>query len=296
MKTFQITILIALSVFFLIVLSSPLSAQSTRDIMVEVDNVLKDSYTSTFQKVKLSTCKYSVKQKRMACTEEPRVKVLESILKDYGTHKRDSRSVNIILEPVSDRGICMLTYEYYDADKDNDFWLYLPALGKVKRLISSSDDSEESGSFFGTEFSIEDVEDRKIDDYTYKILKEETYEDRPVWIIESIPTPKRLRKTRYSKIISWVDKERYVILKDDLYNHQGNHYKQMLKKDIVQIDNVWIARKAFMNNLSTRRITNMELISAAFNMEIPDEFLTQRTLTDFAFRERNLVKLRTYLK
>ena len=295
MKPFQITILIFLSVFFLIV-SSPLSAQSARDIMMKVDKVSKESFTSSVQKIKLSTCKYIVKQKRMRCTKEPRIKVLETILKDTGIDNKDSRSVSIILEPIRDKGIGMLTYEYDALGKDNDTWLYLSALGKVKRLISSSEDSDESGSFFGTEFSIEDMESRKIDDYTYKILEQATYAKRPVWIIESIPTPKRARKTRYGKIISWIDKERYIILKENLYNRHGKLYKQLTMRNIERIDNVWIAKKATMNNLYTRRVTNMDLISVAYNMEVPDEFLTQRTLTDFAFRERNLVKLRTYLK
>jgi hypothetical protein len=232
----------------------------------------------------------------MHCTENPRIKVLESVQKDYGANKKDSRSIAIVLEPISDKGIGMLTYEYDASGKDNDVWLYLSALGKVKRIISSSEDSDESGSFFGTEFSIEDIESRKIGDYTYKILEQATYAERPVWLIESIPKPERARKTRYGKFISWVDKERYILLKEELYNRNGKLYKQVTMGNIERIDNVWVARKVTMNNLSTRRATIMDLVSVAFNMEVSDEFLTQRTLTDFAFRERNLAKLRAYLK
>lgn len=80
------------------------------------------------------------------------------------------------------------------------------------------------------------------------------------------------------------------------YDRHGKLYKQLTMRNIERINNVWVARKVTMNNLFTRRVTNMDLISVAYNMEVPDEFLTQRTLTDFAFRERNLAKLRTYIK
>ncbi|MBU2510350.1 outer membrane lipoprotein-sorting protein [bacterium] len=295
MKSLQFIFQIFSAVFFLMI-SSSLLAESARDIMIKVDKISKESYTSAVQKMKLSTCKYSVAQKQMRCAENPRIKVIESVQKDTGVDNKDSRSIAIILEPVSDKGIGMLTYDYDAPGKDSDTWLYLSALGKVKRMIASSEESDESGSFFGTEFSIEDMESQKIDDYTYKILEEGTYAKQPVWIIESVPTPERARKTRYGKTISWIDKERFIILKANLYNRYGKLYKQLIMRDVEEIDNVWVSRKVTMNNLSTRRVTNMELLSVAFNMEVPDEFLTQRTLTDFAFRERNLNELRTYIK
>jgi hypothetical protein len=190
----------------------------------------------------------------------------------------------------------MLTYSYAAPGKDDDNWLYLPALGKVKRLVSSSESSDESGSFFGTEFSVEDIASRKVEDYTYKLVEEVTFTNRPVWVLELIPTPERTKKSRYGKALLWIDKERYVILRQDLYDRNGLLFKRLTASGIEKINKVWVARKAEMNNLLTRRVTIMELLAIAYNMEVPDEFLTQRTLTDFAFRERILAQLRTHLK
>lgn len=189
----------------------------------------------------------------------------------------------------------MLTYEYGELGKDNDSWIYLPELSKVKRLASSSDSNDSSGSFFGSEFSLEDMEDLKIDEYNYKILKEENYKGREVWVIEYTPTTERAKKSKYSKTISWIDKERYISLKKNLYV-RGDHYKQLTMSKIEKIDGVWIARRLTMNNLSTRTISIMNMISVAFDQEILDDFLTTRTLEDFTFRERNLIKLRNNLK
>ncbi len=287
---------------FLITLAVLLSAGTThgltsREIMIKVKEVADESNTSTIQKMKLATCKYGKKGRKIVCSEKPRVKVIESVQKDSGPDGKDSKSVAIILEPIGDKGIGMLTYDYDDPDKDADTWLYLSALGKVKRMVSGSgDDDSEGGSFFGTEFSIEDMESSKIDDYAYKIIKEGKYRKRPVWIVQSVPTAKKARKSRYGKTISWIDKERFIVLKINIYNRYQKPHKQLVMSKIKKTDGVWVATRISMNNLTTRRITNMTLYSLAFNVDVPDAFLTRRTLIDFAFRERELGKLRKHLK
>jgi hypothetical protein len=190
----------------------------------------------------------------------------------------------------------MLTYAYAAPDKDDDNWLYLSALGKVRRLVSTSESSDESGSFFGSEFSVEDIASRKVEDYTYKLIEEVMYASRPVWVLELIPTPERTKKSKYGKVVLWIDKERYVILKQELYDRNGTLFKRLTASNVEKINDVWVARKAEMNNLLTRRVTIMELIAIAYNIDVPNEFLTQRTLTDFAYREKTLAQLRTPLK
>jgi len=307
MKPFQITSVIFLLVCYPII-STSLLAQEAMDIMIKVDIVESQSYHSSVRKWTLTTCKYSVKQGRMRCTEKPRNLLLENVHKDYpaykdsGTPNKDSdttdwdaRSIDIIIEPIRDKGTSLLVYSYFAEGKDNDFWMYLPALGKVKRLISSSD-SNEGVSLFGSEFFIEDAVSRKLKDFTYKLIGEEIYNKRPVWIIELIPTPEKAKKSSYSKIVTWIDKERYLILKDHLFDRNGKLYKLLTTRKVEQIDNIWIVTKSSMNNRRTRRVTNYEILSIGFNMEIDNKIFTQRTLTDFAFREKNLVKYRAYLK
>jgi hypothetical protein len=285
-----------LSLILSLAISFSLSAQSAKDIMVEYDKVSKAASFSLIQKMKLSTCKYTVEQGKMHAAEKPRMCVLEVVAKDDGIDNKDSRSVSIVIEPVRDKGIGMLTYSYAAAGKEDDNWLYLSALGKVKRLVTSSESNDESGSFFGSEFSVEDITARKVEDYTYKLLEEVTYANRPVWVLELIPTPERTKKSKYGKVVLWIDKDRYVILKQDLYDRNGTLFKRLNAGNVEQINNVWVARKAEMNNLLTRRVTVMELTAIAYNIDVPNEFLAQRTLTDFAYREKTLAELRTHLK
>jgi hypothetical protein len=255
-----------------------LPALDGTDIMKRVDEVARKSFTTAVVKTQLSTCKYDKGEGGLRCKEKPRVVVLEVGEKKYGEGNRDARSIALVLQPVTDKGIGMLRYEYYDPSRDNENMLYLPALGKVRRLVSGSD-NEDGGAFFGTEFFSDDAQARKVEEYTY-----------------NVPTAARARKTAYGKLIVWVDKERNVYLKEDIYNRAGKLYRQRLYRKYTLVDDVWVARQQTMNNLATSRITSIDNISVTYHKDVPDELLTERSLTDFTFRERNLAMLRHHYR
>jgi hypothetical protein len=279
-------------------ITSQVFAMSPKEIMAKVDKIATESTQSSIQKTTLSTCKFGKKGKKIACVEKPQVKVLEGVQKDTGDKLKDSKAISIILQPIGEKGIAMLSYEYDDPDEDTETWLYFSEENKVRKIVSGDSDDEDAKkqSFFGTEFTVEDMESPNIDEYTYKIMKETTYQKRPVWIIEAVPTAKRVRKSEYSKTYSWIEKERFITLKVLAYNRRGAKFKTITMSGYQQINNVWTAKRVIVKNLLSNRLTEMKLSDVTFNIEIPDAFLTKRTLTDFAFRERELAKLRQYLK
>ena len=262
------------------------------NIVEKMDRQQREIADGTMMRSQLSTCKFGQKNKQITCVETPRVKVLESVSKQYGEEKKDSKGVSILLEPASERGIGMLTYSYDDPNKDTESWLYLSALGKVKRMASGTGEDREPVSVFGSEFTTEDMESGTVDEYTYKILQEGPFGGREVWVIEAIPKPIREPKTEYSKVLYWVDKERYTLLKAQAFDKRGKPFKQMLFKDIEQINGHWIARDVTLINLQSQRLSNMKTEAITMNVKVEDEFLTQRTLTDFAYREKTLEELR----
>ena len=292
----KIKIVIAVATCFLIVFSSPsVFGMDAREIMIKADRVARESSFSSVQKVKLITCKYGKKGNKDVCQGTPRIKTLESVQKDVGENGKDSKSVSFILEPVSEKGMGMLSYEYDDPDKDNVNWIYLSAMNKVKKIVSGNGDDEESGSFFGSEFLLEDLENVEVDDYSYSLVEETRLRKRPVWVIEASPTSKRQRKTRYGKTKIWVDKERLIPLMCQMFDKNLRPYKQMMAGNVENIDGVWVARVIQIKNLISKRMSAMTLESTRFNVDIPEEFLSERALIDFAFRERELARLRKHL-
>lgn len=268
---------------------------SAEEIMTKVDYATRKAFTTQLADVKITTCKYRVVKGRVQCAEQPRVVVAQNAKKVKVVDGLYSdKSLSIVREPVSDKGMSLLVYEYSEKGRDNDNWLYLPALGKVTRVIANTD---EGGSVFGSEFSVETTENpeaRKLYEYTYEILEETTLRGRPAWVIELLPTPEKAKKTRYDKVVAWIDKQTFLTLKEDLYRN-GRIHKQRTQSELERIDGIFVATKVVMNNLTTSRISQMDKMAMRHNTEILDEFLSQRALTDFAFRERNLARFRAEL-
>lgn len=291
---FLCTILLAT---FLSVISTDIVAQtelSAREIVERVDESQRKTTNSAFTRMKLTTCKFGIKNGKIKCVEKARIKLVESAQINTGVDNKDTKSIAILLEPASERGIGMLTYTYEDSERDNETWLYLSALGKVKRIsVRNSDDEDtESASLFGTEITTEDQETGKLDDYTYELLEQGEYRGRQVAVIESRPKVHRINKSSYGKTRSWIDLERFIVLKAQMFDKHDNPIKRIEVGKVQKINNIWMGRSlTFMNSVS-QRLTNMKLEAISFDMDIDESFLTQRALTDQAFREQFLNNLR----
>ncbi|MDA0689460.1 MAG: outer membrane lipoprotein-sorting protein [Proteobacteria bacterium] len=270
---------------------------TAREIMELVEDYQRATTDSAFNRMQLSTCRFGIKDSRITCAERPRIKAIESVGKNYGDDLKDTRSIAIVQEPAAERGIGMLSYAYDDPERDNETWLYLSALGRVKRIASgSSDDDTEPASVFGSEFTTEDQDTGKLEEYEIKLLEETMEADRAVWKIEMIPNEERARKSRYSRTVQYIDKERFVPLKVEMYDQYDREIKRLLASRIEFINDVWMARSLTMMNLVTNRLSNMAILEIHLGIDVEDEFLTTRTLTDVAFRETELENLRQQLQ
>ena len=263
-----------------------------RSIMELVDNQQLAINDSTFMKLKLSSCTFGIQNKKISCTERPRVKVLESISTNYGESNRDNKTVTFTLQPLSERGIGMLSFSYDDKGKDNQTWLYLSALGKVKRIAGGNEETSEPASLFGSEFTTEDTDTGKLSEYTFRILSETKINDRLVWQIESTPNKSRKARTRYARTVSYVDKTRYVILRSEMYDKYGNEIKRLIGSRVEQVNNVWLTRSMTMMNLVTNRLSNMAFLNINNGIIVSEYFFTKRSLEDAAFREAHLTNIR----
>ena len=282
--------LIGLSLFITSLAQAEMTA---RELVQKMNDNQLLTTDSSFNLLQLTSCKYGTHNGKLKCVEKPRIKLLESAQINLGADSKDSQSITIILEPASEKGIGMLTYTYDASDQDNETWLYLSALGKVKRIASGRDDEDtEPTSVFGSEISTEDQETGKLDHYTYKILQRGNYKNRPVAVIESLPTVEGAKHTRYGKLRTWVDRERFISLKIQMFDKHGNAIKHVSAAKVEQINGIWLARSVTFKNLVSQRLTNMNIKTINFGLNIDVKFLTQRALTDQGFRQRHLQSLR----
>ena len=284
---------IALIGLSLLIASLAQAEMTARELVQKMNDNQLLTTDSSFNLLQLTSCKYGTHNGKLKCVEKPRIKLLESAQINLGADNKDSQSITIILEPASEKGIGMLTYTYDAIDQNNETWLYLSALGKVKRIASGRDDEDtEPTSVFGSEISTEDQETGKLDHYTYKILQSGNYKGRPVAVIESLPTIEGAKHTRYGKLRTWVDRERFISLKIQMFDKHGNAIKHVSAAKVEQINGIWLARSVTFKNLVSQRLTNMNIKTINFGLNIDAKFLTQRALTDQGFRQRHLQSLR----
>ena len=108
-------------------------------------------------------------------------------IRSFGMEKgEDSLSLMFFLSPADVKNTGFLTFDYDASGKDDDQWLYLPALRKTKRIASG----DKSGSFMGSDFNYSDMTSPDLDEYEYTLMKETKVRDKPVWQIKAVPKSK----------------------------------------------------------------------------------------------------------
>ncbi|MBF0273601.1 MAG: outer membrane lipoprotein-sorting protein [Nitrospinae bacterium] len=191
--------------------------------------------------------------------------------KDYeGQDGIDEKSVLFFLSPPDIRKTGFLNWSYAEVDKDDDQWLYLPALKKVKRI--ASDNKEDY--FMGTDLTYDDMGDRKIEEDTFKLLKEETHKGKECYVLEAIPKKKDYM---YSKRIIWLDKKElteYTVL---FYDRKGKELKK-LEEDWIKVSGIWTLKKMYVENFSNGHKTTINIEDVQINPEVNDSVFVKKTL------------------
>ena len=166
--------------------------------------------------------------------QKQRVRELRSLSKDKG---EDTWSMMFFLSPADVEDTGFLTYDYDEASRDDDQWLYLPALKKTKRIASS----DKSGSFMGSDFSYADMTERPLESYDYELLQEGEVAGQPVWVIASVPNnEEELDETGYTKSILFIRKDNDVMVRSKSWVKKGGRNKYFDVEKLEQIDGIWV--------------------------------------------------------
>ncbi|MBT3226818.1 MAG: outer membrane lipoprotein-sorting protein [Deltaproteobacteria bacterium] len=207
-----------------------------------------------------------------------RVRKMKSLRKDYG---KDLKSISFFLSPADVRNTAFLSYDWDDENKEDDNWLYLPALRKVKRISSGN----KKDSFMGSDFSYADMNGFKLSEWEYKFRKKsEKVDGFDCWVIEGTPKKEKRKKvineTGYLKNIAWISKEHFMTIRSKLYVKKGKKIKYFMASEIVKIQGIWTAKKLTMKTTKKKRMEHMTVLlfdNLVYNKGVEDTvFTTQR--------------------
>ena len=204
-----------------------------------------------------------------------RIRNIHVFNKDKG---EDTLQLMFFVTPADVKDTGFLTYDYDGVDKDDDQWLYLPALKKTKRIASS----DKSGSFMGSDFNFSDMTDRELDNYDYTLMKETEVNGVKVWQIEGIPrTKEEIDETGYKKSIVFVRQDNYVVIRGVSWVNKGGKLKYFDVKKLELIDGIWVATEMTMTTKKSKKTLHKTVLrshNVKFNQDLDEDLFTIRRL------------------
>ncbi len=197
-----------------------------------------------------------------------RVREIKQYIKDFGTVEK---RVMFFLKPADVRNTSFMNWSYDDPNKDDDQWIYLPALKKIKRISSDS----KGDYFMGSDFTYDDLGDRKPQEDNHKILREEILDGEPCYVIESTPKDEDYM---YSRTVTWIVKDKWIGLKKEFYDEDGEYLKTLRIKKYANIKGFWIIMETEMHNVQKNHTTVMKLSNVKIDAGIPSNIFTERMM------------------
>jgi hypothetical protein len=190
------------------------------------------------------------------------------LFENGATEKRIIR----FLSPAEVKGTGMLIYDY--DERNDDMWIYMPALRKTRRIISN----EKSKPFMGSEFSNADMSAPNLADFDYKVTGSEPVGGTDCWKVEVIPLNEEIMdEVGYDRQVAWIGKLDFVFRKAEYYDGDGELFKQMISSDVRQIDpsgKKYIAARMEMNNMQNGRKSVMTIDKIQYNPDVKEEYFT----------------------
>lgn len=159
------------------------------------------------------------------------------------------KTLVVFERPRDVKGTVFLTYSHKEGNDDQ--WLFLPALRRIKRISSAN----RSGPFMGSEFAYEDITSFEVERYTYQFIKdEECVDGLTCHVLERYPKDKN---SGYTKQVVHADKNHYRIRQIDYYDRKGDHLKTLTRNNYQKIDGFWRASNWEMVNHLTKKSTSL---------------------------------------
>ncbi len=197
---------------------------------------------------------------------------VRSIKQISGSFTSGDKKLMVFQSPADVRGTSFMNWSYEEAGRNDDQWIYLPALKRVKRISSEG----RADAFMGSDFTYDDLGDRHPSEDAHKLTGSESVDGEECWIVESVPKdPKDL----YSKKVTWISKAKPIGVKRDYYDKRGALLKTLRISETEQVAGVWIITKTEMRNVQKKTSTRMEFSDVAVDSGIGEDAFTERAMT-----------------
>jgi hypothetical protein len=183
----------------------------------------------------------------------------------------DSKTLVRFTDPAEIRGVTLLSYNH-KGDTDRQ-WLYIPATRRTRSVAPR----ELSEKFAGTDFTYEDVEERVLDDFNYRLLNdEEVIDGHKMYKIEAKPVD--MSRSQYKYVYYWVAQDVPVILHAEMYDRDGKLIRELHASALKKVSGMWGARHVEMKSVEEKTRTVLTIDEAKFNQHLDEKLFTPDNL------------------
>jgi len=198
-----------------------------------------------------------------------RIREMTMLRKNFGTPGGEQKYFIYFFQPADVRNMAFMVYKY--PEKDDDRWLFVPALNMVRRIAAR----DKASSFVGSDFTYEDVSGRDLKDDTHEVQKEDKLNGKDCYVVKSTPKEKDVD---YSYKVSWISKESLLPLKEEYFDLRGEPYRVFTADEIKDIKGLPTVTKRTMKNTQSGHRTEVEFLKTDYNIGITDDLFTERYL------------------
>ncbi len=180
----------------------------------------------------------------------------------------DQRYLILFHKPQDVRRTSFLVWKY--PEKDDDRWLFLPAVDLVKRIAAS----DRRSSFVGSDFTYEDISGRDLSADSRRLLRRESLDGVDCFVIES--TPKG--EAEFARRLSWIDSGTFLPRKEEYYDRHDRLFKLFSSEEIQVVKGHPTMLRRSMRDVSSGHSTVVEMTGVDYDLGIEDDVFTERYL------------------
>lgn len=245
----------------LLLLPLPLDAQlpAAQDIIRRADQILFHPGNDMWAKVRMRLI-----------TKEGSERLREMIMLRKNFPSGQQRYFIYFHSPADVRGMTFMVWRHPPSNAER--WLFLPGLNMTRRIAAS----DARSSFVGSDFSYEDVSGREVDADTHTLVREDTLDGRPVYVIRSVP--KDEKSVEFSYRLAWIDRESFVTWREEYYDKRGQLYKVYTADQVRQVDGLWTTLRRTMENVQNGHRTVVTSLEVRYNVGLEDSLFSERYL------------------
>ena len=181
---------------------------------------------------------------------------------------KDTKKIMFFTYPGDVKGTGFLTWDYDQAGKEDDKWLYLPAMKKTRRISGSSSKTD---FFMGTDFTYDDMGGRNVDEDKHTLLREESRDGHKCWVVESIPVDAH---EIYSRKLTWIRQDCDCGVYVEYYDKLNKLHRVLTVQDLQKVEGYWTVMKMEMRNVQSGHSTQITVTGPKYDIKVDKSLFT----------------------